>query len=944
MRDIDSPAKERRSIRQAIQRIARNCVFLVLLVALPGAALALEAPRNLTVTSTSAMHISLSWDPPPDDGGDPIEAYNVYRCDEGDMPCMLTPDHWIAWVEDGTTFTDTHDDKTAHEEGGSSPIVAGNTYRYAVGAYRDGGGDWSEEVTATADPDGIPPPRSAPEFESDASIGDLVFTVGISIGSLTLPRATGGDVDEDLNKGELSDYSFDPPDLPEGLTFDRFARVMTGTPAIASEKTNYTYWVHDDDSDYSVSDADNLPFTITIQGEVTDPPASPQGLTAQASEAKAALSWTAPTGGAASYILYRGDGDGCANLTLLESALVPDSTYFEDETVTAGATYCYQVSASNAIGEGPPSESAVVTAVTPGAPIGLRVTSASIASIGLAWNPPAADGGGMLDGYNLFRCDESNETCVPEYLAWIPLTDGERYSDDEVTAESTYRYAVGAARLDGQSDWSNEVTAKSTGEPSEIGGSPMVWLFPRADDAVRQGFARVINHSSEGGEVNITAIDDAGMRYGPVALSIDTGQTVHFNSDDLESGNAAKGLPDGVDSGQGDWRLALETTLDLEVLSYIRTEDGFLTAMHDVAPAGPDGLRVVTFNPASNANQVSRLRLINPGNDAAEVTITGVDDAGVSPGEGVQVSVPAGESVTLAADALESGAGLAGSLGDGKGKWRLGVSLGTDVVAMSLLENVGTGHLTNLSTIPPVPEDGVHSVPLFPAASDALGRQGFARVVNRSGEAGAVRIQAYDESDTAYEPLTLSLDAGETAHFNSDDLELGNAGKGLTGSTGAGTGDWRLKLSSELELEVFSYIRTEDGFLTAMHDTAPLVEDVYRVVTLNPGSNVKQVSTLRLINTGTQPASVTVQGIDDAGESPGADIRLTVLGGAVRAYTAANLEASGEGFEGALGDGAGKWRLRLATDEPLIAMSLLASPTGHLTNLSTAPEISSDAQ
>ena len=66
------------------------------------------------------------------------------------------------------------------------------------------------------------------------------------------------------------------------------------------------------------------------------------------------------------------------------------------------------------------------------------------------------------------------------------------------------------------------------------------------------------------------------------------------------------------------------------------------------------------------------------------------------------------------------------------------------------------------------------------------------------------------------------LGAGETVHFNSDDLELGNPRKGLTGSTGAGAGAWRLALKSELDLEVLSYIRTEDGFLTAMHDLAPV--------------------------------------------------------------------------------------------------------------------------
>ena len=38
-----------------------------------------------------------------------------------------------------------------------------------------------------------------------------------------------------------------------------------------------------------------------------------------------------------------------------------------------------------------------------------------------------------------------------------------------------------------------------------------------------------------------------------------------------------------------------------------------------------------------------------------------------------------------------------------------------------------------------------------------------------------------------------------------------------------------------------------------------------------------------------------------------------------------------------LGDGVGKWQLLVESDRPIRAMSLLRSPTGHLTNLSTAP-------
>ena len=148
-----------------------------------------------------------------------------------------------------------------------------------------------------------------------------------------------------------------------------------------------------------------------------------------------------------------------------------------------------------------------------------------------------------------------------------------------------------------------------------------------------------------------------------ITLSMGARETIHFNSDDLENGNVDKGLSAGSGRGQGDWRLKFESDLDIDVLTYIRTSDGFLTAIHDAAPIEDSRYQVATFNPASNLDQVSSLRLMNPGMEDAEVTITGVDDAGASPGTVVHVAVPAGASVALTASHLESGAGVDGALG-----------------------------------------------------------------------------------------------------------------------------------------------------------------------------------------------------------------------------------------------------------------------------------------
>ncbi len=483
-----------------------------------------------------------------------------------------------------------------------------------------------------------------------------------------------------------------------------------------------------------------------------------------------------------------------------------------------------------------------------------------------------------------------------------------------------------------------------------------------------QGFVRVINRSDVSGEVIIDAFDDEGVPYGVpyrlVTLRIGAGETVHFNSRDLEKGNTDKGLSPGIGAGSGDWRLRLRSPLTLEVLSYNRTRDGLLAPLHDQVPSAvvrrpstgeeATGQRVVIFNPASNVNQVSRLRIMNRGGEKATVTIQGVDDEGVSPGMAVELSVPARASRTVTSQELESGEreGLAGMLSDGQGKWQLVVTSDESIDVMSLLTSP-TGHLTNLSTVPEASDGDAaaeYDVPLFPAASNADGYQGFVRIINRSGGVGEVSVEAFDDAGNDYGPVTLDIEANETVHLNSGDLEEGDPGKGLSRGIGSeGSGDWRLRLRSDLDLEVLAYNRTHDGLLTTLHDLVPYTEVVrpggddvlkHYVATFNPASNVNQVSRLRIINPGGEAAAVTIEGTDDAGASPGMGVELTVPAGASRTLESQELESgewdAGSGVSGELGDGKGKWRLAVTSEQVIQVMSLLASSTGHLVNLSTA--------
>ena len=451
--------------------------------------------------------------------------------------------------------------------------------------------------------------------------------------------------------------------------------------------------------------------------------------------------------------------------------------------------------------------------------------------------------------------------------------------------------------------------------------------FPAAGEG-RQGFVRIMNHSDEAGHAFIEGVDDAGVRAGPVRLELGARQAVHFNSADLEHGSAAKGLASIGAPMAGDWRLSVISALDVEVLSYIRTEDGFVTAMHDVAA---DAMAPF-FNPGSNRNQRSILRVVNTEAEPAKWTTGGYDDRGSWHPMTGSLLVRPQQALTLTAQALEDAHGL----GDGSGKWRLRVR-GFPWFAMSLLESP-TGHLTNLSTAPAHTtqlEDGatMHRLPLFPAAGGA--RQGFARVINRSYTSGEVTIWAVDDAGTRSGPVRLTMRPRRVVHFNSADLEGGNAAKGLEGGVGIGDGDWRLEITSKLDLMALAYARTADGFLTSLHDLAPVAEDgSHRVVFFNPGSNARQVSKLRLINDGDRGARVTIAGIDDQGNGSGR-VERAVPAGSALTFTAAELEAGGERVAGSLGDGQGKWRLRVASEEPIAVMSLLETPSGHLTNVST---------
>ena len=241
-----------------------------------------------------------------------------------------------------------------------------------------------------------------------------------------------------------------------------------------------------------------------------------------------------------------------------------------------------------------------------------------------------------------------------------------------------------------------------------------------------QGVLRLANDADAAATVTIRAIDDAGTATEPATLTLNALAAVELSATELQSGNAAKGLPTGLGALAGEVRLAIDSDLPVTPSAYVRGADGTLTAMNATvlgavgigqaagtgqdagagrsATGGRDAHRygIALFHPASHAAQPSRLRLINPSDAAAQVTIEARDDAGSpAPSGAVRLTLPANGARTLTAQELEAGDGgdaaFAGQLGAGVGNWRLSVSSDRSIEVLHVTVGAGGGW-RNLST------------------------------------------------------------------------------------------------------------------------------------------------------------------------------------------------------------------------------------------------------
>jgi len=280
---------------------------------------------------------------------------------------------------------------------------------------------------------------------------------------------------------------------------------------------------------------------------------------------------------------------------------------------------------------------------------------------------------------------------------------------------------------------------------SDAGCTDLVTFVNPGSNSTQQSFLRFVSKAATPTDTTIQAFDDDGFAApgGIVQTTLDAFASLQLTAQDLEQGNAAKGIFGSLGDGKGKWQLEVRSDTDIEVMSLIRTPDGFLTSVSDVVPKdGTNANEIFFANPASNQDQQSFLRFVNQSNVAGFVTLSGVDDTGTpAPGGDITFTLFGKESKQLNSRDYENGNGsklLSGALGDGAGKWHLTATSDVDLEVMSLIRTPD-GFVTNLSGVVPTDAVGNHQIYYANPASET-GQVTFLRIVNKTTSTGSVTI------------------------------------------------------------------------------------------------------------------------------------------------------------------------------------------------------------
>ena len=251
---------------------------------------------------------------------------------------------------------------------------------------------------------------------------------------------------------------------------------------------------------------------------------------------------------------------------------------------------------------------------------------------------------------------------------------------------------------------------------------------------------------------------------------------------------------------------------------------GFLLVWGQAALADQYTIPLFVSAFTSDAPQ-GRLRILNSSGESGTVEIYAVDDAGARFGPAT-FTLNAGAAVEFEPFDFSSGntaKGLSNDLGIGDGHFRL--LLDADFpIQPSAYVRAPDGTLAAMhDTVRRATVAGSgqyrYDVPIFNPASEVT-QVSRLRLINSGDTAATVTIEGRDDNgaEATGGSVQLTLAAGGAQTLTAQQLEAGIAG--LTGQLGAGTGKWRLTVSSDQPLQVVNIVAASAGYWNNLSTTA----------------------------------------------------------------------------------------------------------------------------
>ena len=363
------------------------------------------APTGLT-TQSGLNLVSLTWTPPSDGGSSPITSYTVqYRLSETTPPSPWIP---ITLIPPNTPYLTVTGLDTA------------TTYDFKVAAVNSvGQGPYS--ATEPGSTYALPDAPTGLTAQSGATSVSLTWNAPSSVvGAAPITSYT---VQYRPSGTPTSPWLTPPISIPGTTPYC----IVTGLAV----STTYDFHVA------AVNVVGTGPYSAIATASTYAVPDAPTGLTAQSGVRSVTLTWNPPASDSGSPIIsytvqYRVSGTiPWTTITNVNPIVViPPLNYNDPVTLQYtvlglldATTYDFEVAAVNASGTG--QYSAIVTASTYGAPIGLTAQS-GVRSVSLTWNPPASDGGTPITSYTV-QCRVSGTatwftaTTIPTPIPLTPV-------------------------------------------------------------------------------------------------------------------------------------------------------------------------------------------------------------------------------------------------------------------------------------------------------------------------------------------------------------------------------------------------------------------------------------------------------------------------------------------------------------------------------------------